>query len=329
MTDRPRESLLLPFLIPVGALIVIGLVLFGFSRILLSLAPNAATATALVAAVGIMAVAAFVSSRKRVTAGTLGAFVGAAAGIAIFAGGIAIAVIGQPEPEVEPFHAVLAAPEGAIQEGFSTDRLAVEPDLPIELEFENQDQGVAHNVQIFAGPDDTAPVFFLGDDVPGGETTPYEIPPMPEGEYFFICELHPNTAMEGTIVAEPGADAIRVVAEGTAFDTDRLELPADEPVRLALENRDAAEHNLSIYEDDTASGDPLFTFVSFPGPATETFQVDPLPAGEYYFRCDVHPVMEGTVVVARGPKGGGEGGGGGQGDGGDGGEPSPSPDGDG
>ncbi|MCD6021533.1 MAG: hypothetical protein K0R20_1243, partial [Actinomycetia bacterium] len=51
-----RQSLLLPILIPIGALVAIVVVLFTFSRVLLSLKPNAATATALAAAVGIMAV---------------------------------------------------------------------------------------------------------------------------------------------------------------------------------------------------------------------------------------------------------------------------------
>ena len=104
MSDRgQRESLLLPILIPVGALLVIVVVLYSLSRVLLSVKPNAATAVAFVAAAGIMAVAAFVASRKQVTGAALGAFVGAAAGIAMLAGGVAIAVIGPPEEEVKPF----------------------------------------------------------------------------------------------------------------------------------------------------------------------------------------------------------------------------------
>jgi plastocyanin len=139
---------------------------------------------------------------------------------------------------------------------------------------------------------------------------------MAEGEYFFHCRLHPGTAMQGTITVEPGAGTIRVVAKNTAFDVDRIELPADEPSMITLDNEDPAAHNLSIYEDESASGEPLFTFEPFAGPATKTFDVDPIPEGEYYFHCDVHPVMSGTVEVRAGPAGG---------EGGAGGEPSPTP----
>lgn len=306
--DEERESLLLPILIPVAALVAIALVLFLFSRVLLSLQANAATATALVAAVGIMAVASFVASRRRVTTGALGAFVGAAAGIAMLAGGVAIAVIGPPDHEEEPFHAAIAAPEGAATAGFSTDALSVEVDVPIELEFDNQDPNVGHNVQIFDGPDDGAPVHFDGAVTTGPATTTYTIEPLGGGEYFFNCRIHPTT-MTGTITAEQGAGGVRIVAENTEFDTDRLELPADTPTPLTLDNRDPAPHNVAIFEGDSAAGEPVFRFEPFTGPKVETHPIDPLPAGEYYFHCEVHPTMEGTVVVAP-PKEGGAGDGG-------------------
>jgi plastocyanin len=302
MSDRgERQSLLLPILIPVGALAAIVLVLYTFSRVLLSVKPNAATATALTAAVGIMAVAAFVAGRKRVTGAVLGGFVGAAAGITMFAGGLAIAVIGPAEEEEEPFHAELVAPEGAIQAGFSTDALVFEADTPVELAFTNEDAGVGHNVWILDGPDDTASPLFQGSDVSGPGEIDYRIPPMSAGEYFFFCQLHPDTAMEGTITVEEGAGGVRIVAEGTAFDTDELRLPADTPTTLTFDNRDPAPHNVSIYENAEASGEPLFTFEPFSGPRTEPFDVPAIPEGEYYFRCDVHPTMEGTVVVDSGP----------------------------
>jgi plastocyanin len=297
-----RQSLLLPILIPVGAVVVIVIVLFAFSRVLLSVKPNAATATALVAAIGVLAVAAFVAGRKQVTGAALGAFVVAAAGIAMLAGGIAIAVIGPADEEEEPVHVVVAAPEGAIQDGFSPGALSVEPDRPVELEFDNQDV-IGHNIWILNGPDDSAAPLFQGADLAGPGKTVYQVPALAEGEYFFFCELHPGTAMEGTITVAEGAGGARVVAQNTSFDTEELHLPADTPTTLTLDNQDAAPHNLSIYEDDTASGEPLFTFEPITGPAEQTFDVEPIPEGEYYFRCDVHPTMEGAVVVAPGSPG--------------------------
>lgn len=306
MSDRgQRESLLLPILIPVGALIVIVVVLYSLSRVLLSVKPNAATAVAFVAAAGIMAVAAFVASRKQVTGAALGAFVGAAAGIAMLASGVAIAVIGPPEEEVEPFHAALAAPEGAASEGFSTDALEVEADVPIDLEFDNQDPSVGHNVQIFDGPDASAASLFQGEVITGPDETTYHVPPLAEGEFFFHCEVHPTT-MTGTITAAKGAGGIKVVAKDTAFDTKEIKLPADAPSKITFDNEDPFAHNLAIYTDETASGEPLFTFEPFAGPDTKTFDVDPLKEGAYYFHCDIHPNMNGTVVV--GPPAPGEGG---------------------
>ena len=303
MSDRPdRESLFLPILIPLGALLVIVAVLYGFSRVLLSVKPNAATAVAFVAAAGVMAVASFVASRKQVTGASLGAFVGAAAGIAMLASGVAIAVIGPPEEEVEPFHAALAAPEGAASEGFSTDALEVEADVPIDLEFDNQDPSVGHNVQIFDGPDASAGSLFQGEVITGPAKTTYQVPPLSEGEFFFHCEVHPTT-MTGTISAAKGAGGIRVVAKDTAFDTKEIKLPADAPSKLTFDNEDPFAHNLAIYTDETASGEPLFTFEPFAGPDTKTFDVDPLKEGAYYFHCDIHPNMNGTVVVGPPPPG--------------------------
>jgi plastocyanin len=308
-----RESLLLPILIPVGALLVIVVVLYAFSRVLLSVKPNAATATALVAAAGIMAVAAFVASRKHVTGAALGAFVGAAAGIAMLAGGVAIAVIGPPEPEVEPFHAILVAPQGAVQKGFETSAgdpataLSVESGVPIDLEFDNEDPATGHNVQIFDGPDATAASLFDGEVITGPDQTTYAVPALPDGDYFFHCKIHPTT-MTGTITAAKGAGGIKVIAQNTAFDVKEIDLPADTPSEITVENKDPFAHNLAIYQDDTASGTPLFTFEPFAGPDTKTFPVDPIPAGEYYFHCDIHPNMNGTVVVGGAPPPG-EGGG--------------------
>ena len=62
------------------------------------------------------------------------------------------------------------------------------------------------------------------------------------------------------------------------------------------------QHNIAIYSDDRSR--QLFNGELVTGPATVEYDVPPLPAGQYYFQCDVHPNMNGTVVV--GAAGGGE-----------------------
>src|SRR2546427_580931 len=54
MKSDVRNRLVLPIVIPIGILLLIALVLFGFSRILLSVTPDAATGIALVVAATIL-----------------------------------------------------------------------------------------------------------------------------------------------------------------------------------------------------------------------------------------------------------------------------------
>ncbi len=79
-----------------------------------------------------------------------------------------------------------------------------------------------------------------------------------------------------------------------------IELPADEAADIPFNNEDSAEHNIAIYktpEDGPNQTDPLFTGEIIPGGETITYTVDPLKKGEYYFQCDVHPNMAGTVTA--------------------------------
>jgi len=309
---KNREGLLLPILIPLGALVVIGLVLFAFSRILLAISHNAATVVALVVAAGIVATAAFVASRQKVTGGSLISMVGVTAGITMMMGGVALVAVG-PEKEAGgegPVQTVaLAAPPGAAADGFDTDSLSVKADEPIALEFDNQDPNVPHNVVIFDGPDEKAPELFKGDLVTGPSKVTYKVDALPAGTYFFHCEVHPAT-MQGVIDAGEGGGGgggggPTLVAQGIAFDTDRVTLPADTPTVLTFENKDAnTPHNFAIYEDDTATT-PLFQGDLATGPTTVEYKLPAIPAGSYYFQCDVHPSMNGKVVVGEAGGGGG------------------------
>jgi plastocyanin len=91
---------------------------------------------------------------------------------------------------------------------------------------------------------------------------------------------------------------LEIAAENVAFNTDEIELPADEKASLQFTNSDSStvQHNISIYKDDSASKD-LFKGQVIPGGQDFTYEIPPLPKGEYYFQCDVHPGMNGTVKV--------------------------------
>lgn len=317
MSDgKNRQSLLLPILIPLGALAVIALVLIGFSRVLLAVSHNAATVVALVAAAGIVGVAAWVASRKRVTGATLFSMVAAMTGIAMVAGGLAV-VAAPLQAEEEEVIVALSAPEGAAASGFAADALSVPSAEPFTIAFDNADP-VQHNVVIFDGPDADSPSLFEGALLTGPAEALYSVEPLAEGEYFFNCEIHPAT-MTGTMTAAPGGgeggggEGVTVAAQALEFDTDTIELPAETPTTITFDNQEAGiQHNIAIYGDDSLA-EELFKGELVTGPTSVPYPVPPLPKGEYFFQCDVHPTMTGTVIVAAGG-GGAEGGGSGPGE---------------
>lgn len=316
MHPETRQGLLLPIAIPIGAFVIIALVLFGFSRVLLSVSAHAATAVALVVAISIMVVATIVASRQRLSNGALFSMVGVVAGVAMLAGGIAIVAIGTGEeaggaggPQV----VALSAPKGAAVSGFQPTTLSVAASEPIELDFSNQDPGIQHNVVIFdvdpAKNPDAQPLF-SGSLTSGPSETTYAVPALPAGSFFFHCEVHPGT-MVGTIESAEGGGGgvgLTVTAKSLAFDTDEIDLPAGQPTTITFDNQDAGvPHNIAIYNDDSLS-ETLFQGEQFPGVDSREYPIPPLDPGTYYFHCDVHNTMNGSVVV--GPPGGGSGPGG-------------------
>jgi plastocyanin len=301
---RARQSLVLPIALPLVTLAIIGLVLFGFSRVLLSTSANAATLVALIVAVAIMVVAIVVASRQRLSNGSLFSMIVAIAGIAMVAGGVAIVAIGTGEETgPAPLVVALSAGPGAAANGYSETALQFKAGQPTALEFDNADPGVQHNVVVFGedpAANQQAAALFTGEIVNGPTKITYAVPALEAGSYFFRCQVHPST-MTGTIEAGSGPGAVGVVAEGLAFNTKQLDLTAGQPTKLLFENKDAGTpHNIAIY-DDSSKSVTLFQGEQFPGVDTRTYEIPALDEGTYYFQCDVHPVMSGSVVV--GPAG--------------------------
>jgi plastocyanin len=311
-----RDRLVLPILLPLGILVLLGLALWGFSRVLLGVHGSPATAVALVVAAAIVGVSALAASRPQVRASTIGAMVGATAGIAMLAGGIALAVVaGEEEGPEGPGGPGPGALTVVAQDlVFDTDTIELPADTPVTIVFDNRDS-VTHNIAIYA-EDSLGETLFRGEIITGPDTIEYRIPPLPPGEYYFQCDVHPNmngrvvvTARGGGEGGGPGEDggagpggggAVTVVAQNIAFDTDTIELPAEVPTTITFDNRDAGVlHNISIYADDSLQ-ELLFQGELITGPDTIDYHVPPLPAGQDYFHCDVHPNMNGTVVVVGG-----------------------------
>ena len=90
----------------------------------------------------------------------------------------------------------------------------------------------------------------------------------------------------------PADPDVVIRAEDMAFDPDEVELPADEPVTLVIDNRDeGVNHNIRV-ED---APEPNHTSLE-QGVSQQALTVT-LPSGEYEFVCDIHPNMTGTIVA--------------------------------
>lgn len=97
--------------------------------------------------------------------------------------------------------------------------------------------------------------------------------------------------------------AATLVAQGITFDKPAIDLPADQPFLIELDNRDTDLHNVSIYTQK--GGTQLFFFTPFPGPAVREFPSDEngIPKGVYFFQCDVHAQMNGTARAGEATRG--------------------------
>jgi plastocyanin len=87
-----------------------------------------------------------------------------------------------------------------------------------------------------------------------------------------------------------------IAAEGSKFNLDTMTFEAGKPVTLTFDNKDPVQHNVAIYEDDSAAAE-IFKGEIVAGPDEAEYEFDAPKAGEYFFRCDVHPDMNGTVVT--------------------------------
>ncbi len=121
--------------------------------------------------------------------------------------------------------------------------------------------------------------------------------PAEEGEPTETIEPTDNGSGDGELL---------IVMTDNKFDPTELTVPADTDVSIPVENHGAAIHNVHVA---TADGNYPAAFCTAGGetPCSDAARINGggagvlsfnLPAGDYPFRCDFHPVeMTGTLKV--------------------------------
>ena len=313
-----RKRILRPLSFPVLAALFVAVLVISLSRILLAVPVAGSTLLALVAAAEVLGIASVIAATSRTKPAQRALMFLLALGLV--GGGAASADIGTRHEEL-----VVGVPEtiAAKSIAFTTNQLDFPADTKVQLRFSNDDTSVQHNVHIFTDPSQSTSLF-AGAVITGPASIAYAVPPLKAGHYYFHCDIHPKQ-MNGTVIVggppggppstqptnipssppatasspPPGgqAQSVVVVAQGTAFNTKEIDLKANSPVSLTLDNRDAGiPHNLEILQ--SAGGSTIEKGVDpFNGPAKQTWTFTAPAPGTYYFQCIVHPFMNGKVVV--------------------------------
>lgn len=119
---------------------------------------------------------------------------------------------------------------------------------------------------------------------------------VPEAQ--FAKWTHHERAEASSAKCGPESNKVSLTAKNVAWSTTCIRVHANQPVTVTMKNEDAGvEHNFAIYSSSDLKKH-LFTGPVLKGPATKVLHVPALPAGRYYFQCDIHgQAMSGTYLV--------------------------------
>jgi plastocyanin len=111
--------------------------------------------------------------------------------------------------------------------------------------------------------------------------------------------VFPVAAQSNSGSKDPKSVTIDLVAKNIAFDKSTITVPAGAEVTINFDNRDSGiPHNFAVYESSAAKK-VVFKGKIITGAKKITYTFTaPAQAGDYFFRCDVHPtIMTGTFTV--------------------------------
>ena len=86
-----------------------------------------------------------------------------------------------------------------------------------------------------------------------------------------------------------------VVAKDLKFQNPQVDVKAGQNFTLHFDNQDSAPHNVAVYTDSNASSPISVGEIVASGKKDQV--VPALQPGTYFFRCDVHHDMTGTIVA--------------------------------
>jgi nitrite reductase (NO-forming) len=123
------------------------------------------------------------------------------------------------------------------------------------------------------------------------------------GAYPFVSHSFADAVKGDLGVIKVSDDAPGASTQG--FDTKCLAAPAGTPFTVKFTNEDTGiPHNFVVYTDSSATtrlGGATSAGAVITGPFATTYRFPALQPGQYFFRCDLHPmVMTGTFIVAAG-----------------------------
>ncbi len=214
MSGEVRFRVPLVVVLPLAALVVIGALAVGFSRVLLSLEPAAATTLSLLMATNVLGACAFYAlrpdtARRRWPELAAVALYPLLIGIAVAQTGFLSGEEAAPAEE----GGETAAPAGGdgstiVAEGTAWDveEISASAGEDYTGTLDNQDS-VVHNIAFYETEEDVADAgsaFYTSDDAAGGESIEFTVAvPEEPGDYPYVCDYHPTT-MTGTLVVEEG-----------------------------------------------------------------------------------------------------------------------------
>lgn len=111
------------------------------------------------------------------------------------------------------------------------------------------------------------------------------------------CSAAPPASFDPADCAHADANGVvNLGAEAMAFDAACITVPANQAFTIHFSNRDDVQHNVAIYESAAKATEFLLGDVIDAGDTID-YEVEALPAGDYFFDCTVHPVMNGPLFV--------------------------------